>query len=209
MLVIAESTQLSEPERRLDLERATVDDSMKEAFGAEGEGLLQFIGMGEGLKPHIKMATPSFDSLLLTTDGAHTIGDEVLAKVYLNAESLSEAAKRITALARWIGGQDNATVAAVAAPALGRLASVRKDAEIAIWNPFGQLQIAWITPTERLPRVSDPSTQGSIDSQSKKKPGKRNKRNRNKNKKAANSEDNVQLDIGFSSDESNNKDADS
>lgn len=133
------------------LERATKDDNMKEVFGAEGEGLLQYIGMGEGLKPHVRMPLLDFGSLLITTDGAHAVGDETLAQIYFNAETPSEAAERLTALARWMGGQDNATVALITAAALDYPTTGRQDAEIVLWSPFGQFQIAWATPPKEMP----------------------------------------------------------
>jgi PPM family protein phosphatase len=53
------------------LSRVTVDDSLEEAFGGQGRELLQFVGIGRGLKPHINGMDPSIRSIAITTDGIH------------------------------------------------------------------------------------------------------------------------------------------
>jgi PPM family protein phosphatase len=53
------------------LSRVTVDDSLEEAFGGQGRELLQFVGIGKGLKPHIDKIGPAVRSIAITTDGIH------------------------------------------------------------------------------------------------------------------------------------------
>jgi PPM family protein phosphatase len=51
------------------VERLTVDDSLEEAVGGHGRELLQFVGMGAGMQPHIRAVPSGVMELALTTDG--------------------------------------------------------------------------------------------------------------------------------------------
>jgi PPM family protein phosphatase len=96
-----------------ELSRATVDDSLEDAFGGQGRELLQFVGIGKGLKPHISRLEPSVRSIAITTDGIHFLDSSLLENIYLRAPDRRSAADRLIALSRWFGGPDNATIAIV------------------------------------------------------------------------------------------------
>ena len=98
------------PQNSADFKRLTVDDTMEEAYGAEGRGLLQFIGMKGGLLPHINQVSNPSLRLVLTTDGAHFVGDETLRKIGENAPDVTSFGSRVLDAARWLGGSDNATI---------------------------------------------------------------------------------------------------
>lgn len=89
------------------------DSSSSDLPGRASE-LLQFVGMGKGIMPHIEdlASHGQFRCLFLTSDGAHGIDEIVFSEIVRNATSPSYIAKRLTALAEWTGGKDNATVAA-------------------------------------------------------------------------------------------------
>lgn len=103
-------------ERDIDgnrLSRVTVDDSLEEAFGGQGRDLLQFVGIGKGLKPHIDKIEPAVRSIAITTDGIHFLESSLLESIYLRAPDRRSAADRLLALSRWFGGPDNASIAIV------------------------------------------------------------------------------------------------
>lgn len=94
------------------LQRLTVDDTLEEAFGGHGRELVQFVGLGDGIAPRVTSFGPGFDQLLLTSDGVHFIPPDLLQAIILKAQDPRRAADRLLALARWLGGPDNATIAA-------------------------------------------------------------------------------------------------
>jgi serine/threonine protein phosphatase PrpC len=103
-------------ERDIDggkLNRVTVDDSLEDAFGGQGRELLQFVGIGNGLKPHLDRVDPSARSIAITTDGIHFLESSLFESIYLSAPDRRSAADRLLALSRWFGGPDNATIAIV------------------------------------------------------------------------------------------------
>ena len=83
------------------------------SLGRLGE-LLQFVGVGKGIVPHridLRNSPSLFKCLFLTSDGAHRLHQPVFNEVVKSSSGIVEIAKRLTALAEWTGGKDNATVA--------------------------------------------------------------------------------------------------
>jgi serine/threonine protein phosphatase PrpC len=81
--------------------------------------LLQFVGLGKGTVPHridLRNSLSPFKCLFLTSDGAHRLHQPVFDEVVKSSPGIVEIAKRLTALAEWTGGKDNATVAIWHAP---------------------------------------------------------------------------------------------
>ena len=48
-------------------DRLTVDDSLAEAVGGHGRELIQFVGMGDGIKPHVRRIPDGSTGFLITT----------------------------------------------------------------------------------------------------------------------------------------------
>ena len=65
------------------LKRLTTDDSLAEAVGGHGRDLLQFVGMGKGMQPHIAPIPNDARQLAITTDGIHFIESATLEAVRL------------------------------------------------------------------------------------------------------------------------------
>lgn len=97
----------------------TRDDSIAAQLAAQGvEGaedarrdLLQFIGIGEDLRPHI--GTHGYDDLrfvVITSDGAHDAPPTTLARILHHASGVGESQRRLIDLSLWLGGLDNASV---------------------------------------------------------------------------------------------------
>ncbi|MGJ8660898.1 MAG: PP2C family protein-serine/threonine phosphatase [Bacteroidota bacterium] len=101
-----------------NLEQHSKDDTLRgQLIGYvanvnSGNELLQYVGMGEGLQPHI-IAIPNLDkpfSFLLTSDGTHVVGDQNLNQILKNSPSMEYTLKRIMALSSWWGGVDNGSL---------------------------------------------------------------------------------------------------
>ncbi len=133
------------------LDRLTVDNSLADAFGGEGRDLLQFIGMGEGLTPHVRDVPSEAQGVLITTDGVHFLDSTLFSQIFLQSDTLRQAVDRLAALARWFGGPDNATLAAFAPGDLRE--SDMEEGVLEIWTPSESVEILW------LPRSSVPAPQ--------------------------------------------------
>lgn len=134
------------------LEQASVDDTIAGQLGKtsdlsfEQSRLLQFVGMGDELEPHIGVFDDVRDSGVLTTDGVHylTSSPGLLDQIVSHAPDPGTCAKRLVELSKWCGGLDNGTVAIVS------LSSAEQNNEeipfpcFEVWDAFGELQI--ITP---------------------------------------------------------------
>lgn len=126
------------------LERLTVDDSLEEMVGGHGRGLLQFIGMGEGIRCHIKYVAPEFDKLLLTSDGVHFISHATLEDVFVNASEPFQIVSRLSALARWSGGPDNASLAVLSIAKIEGDLQESDSESLYFWDSFSELNILWL-----------------------------------------------------------------
>jgi serine/threonine protein phosphatase PrpC len=127
-----------------NVKRLTTDDSLAEAVGGHGRDLLQFVGMGEGMQPHITPIPSDTRQLAITTDGIHFIDSATLESVLNHSTSLKLASERLTALARWCGGPDNASSALIDLPSLMQEVRNGVDGTVELWDPFGNLTAMWI-----------------------------------------------------------------
>lgn len=130
-------------ERKI-LDRLTVDDSLEEMVGGHGRDLLQYIGMGEGLKAHVKYVTPDFDKLLLTSDGVHFVHQKAMEDVFINSLDPSQAVSRLSALARWSGGPDNASLAVLSIAKIENLLRESDTESLDVWDAFSELNLLWL-----------------------------------------------------------------
>jgi serine/threonine protein phosphatase PrpC len=128
------------------LEQITIDDTLaglrpkaNDDLHARNE-LLQYIGMGDGLEPHIIESPSSWDLMLLTSDGTHYFDKGVMQMVIQNAREPAVAARRLVEIAKWCGGRDNASMAIVA-PMIVKEHLLDDAGLIQVWDPFGELQM--------------------------------------------------------------------
>jgi len=131
-------------ERRL--QRATVDDNLAEAFGGNGRELVQFVGIGEGISPHVSSLSKHAESFIITTDGAHFIDEGIFSTIFLNSSTVLQAVERLVAVARWLGGPDNATLAAFKRDLLHQAPAPIEEAIIELWGAFDSLQLMSMPP---------------------------------------------------------------
>lgn len=149
--------------------RLTVDDSMEEAVGGYGRGLLQYIGMGDGIQAHIKRLIPD-QAYLMTTDGLHFVEKSTFEKVIANSPNHRSVSERISALARWCGSPDNASSAIFDPAEIQFEVNPTSDPSricFEFWDSFASLQIIPATSVGHggVQNVSDKMAErlGSVD----------------------------------------------
>ena len=133
-----------------DLTQVSVDDTIAGQLGKSPEAafeqskLLQFIGMGDGLEPHIaEFDGEPVDAVVLTTDGVHYLAHTPgwLGQIVGNAPDPGMCVKRLVDLAKWCGGTDNATVAMITLPVDWEPEDRPPYPCFEVWDAFGELQI--------------------------------------------------------------------
>lgn len=137
------------------LTQISVDDTIAGQLGKHVEAgigqsnLLQFIGMGKQLEPHVsRLETGLQGSVLLTSDGVHFINPDWIGQIIGHSPDPGVCVRRLAELAKWCGGPDNASVAMIALDVAVDIPFSEPLYEI--WDPFGELQII-IGAEQRLP----------------------------------------------------------
>ncbi len=111
--------------------------------------LLQYIGMGKGLEPHV-IDLPNLNdisSFFMTTDGVHFVSKVTIEAIVRGSTEPGIIAKRLVEVSQWCGGKDNSTV--VVANDLSSLLTKNNDKQltsgsIEIWDSFGDVQLLGI-----------------------------------------------------------------
>jgi len=148
-----------------ELIQLSTDDTIAGQLGKgdqatfEQSKLLQYVGMGADLEPHIGEFQALSDSrLLLATDGVHYLAKSPnwFEQVVSNAPDAGVCVKRMIDLAKWCGGTDNGTVAIlpahVPATLFGR--GVGPNC-LEIWDAFGELQILSVQVSPSIAMAPD------------------------------------------------------
>jgi hypothetical protein len=155
--------------------------------------LLQFLGMGEGIEPHILTGLPEDSSAyLVTSDGIHG-APEALAQVVRNARTDGELVRRLIDLSDAFGGHDNGT-AFVLPTRLEPQQDEDQGLNLRFWSASDRLEI-WIpvladdVRQDRLPpalteaRDADAGERADTRQKPQKDPSKRRSRRASKKKK--------------------------
>ena len=159
------SVESDEPKQR------SVDDTLAGHFG-ENNGafthrneLIQFVGIGEEIEPHIVPLSVSVDKdirVLITSDGVHFMDKNLIGTIIKNAKEPAVAVQRLTELSKWCGGKDNAS--ALMSSSYNDLMTFRDGAKFGvteIWDPFGEIQlIAPLSQQKNIPQHEDSKKQG-------------------------------------------------
>jgi serine/threonine protein phosphatase PrpC len=104
--------------------------------------IVQYVGMGTDLQPHIsRLACPPGSKLVLMSDGAYRPSATVFDQISRNSETPLELVQRLVALARWTGGHDNASALVVATRVEDDRESSRDEAVVEVWSPAGKLEL--------------------------------------------------------------------
>ena len=140
------------------LTQLTVDDTVAAQLQCLGKAtsieansdsrLLQFVGLGAGLEPHVRTVPTDGRALLLTTDGIYGVPASVLEWVVNGTGRLQLLAERLVLASEWNGGHDNATVVAVS---YGNGSGTQESHEsVEFWVP-GEHVVVVTTPNHRIP----------------------------------------------------------
>lgn len=137
-----------------EINQLTVDDTIAGQLDANSTNgsygrneLLQFIGMGRDIQPHlIEFPKTSKDSLiLLTSDGIHFLPKEVMKTISQHANEPAVTIKRLLELSKWCGGTDNGSIVATrqtfASASQAELINSSNTRRIEIWDAFGEIQL--------------------------------------------------------------------
>jgi PPM family protein phosphatase len=94
------------------------DDTLAGYLGSAAKGenrnhLVQYVGMGENLEPHIVEIPRRYTTLILSTDGVHGVPANILNDVVLGSDSYQAMVRRLLSLNEILGGRDNATALVV------------------------------------------------------------------------------------------------
>ena len=94
--------------------------------------LTQFVGVGEDIAPHhyTNDFVLSEDAFLLTSDGGHFIGDDLLHEMVENSPTEQELVKRLVTISKWLGGNDKASVIYVSPGASKKISRLQYKVDI-------------------------------------------------------------------------------
>lgn len=136
---------------RTDLSLITVDDTLEGVLrrpqAASDEDnldnrLIQFVGIGADLDPHISFVTDTEDAWwLLTTDGAHSLGRQLLQAICDGAASVGELGRKLTFVADAAGVSDNASLAVLQVSALEPSYRFNRGTSLVVWTPTDKLEL--------------------------------------------------------------------
>lgn len=145
--------------------RLTIDDNLAERVGAGGRELVRFVGMGDGFGFDLINIAADQQRLVLTSDGVHFIASETFEALARHSSSIRIFVERITALARWCGSPDNATIIAVDLENSVETFDT-PDGMVVFQDPFSSIALPVITsaaepvlnpPAEAPPPVAPPA----------------------------------------------------
>lgn len=106
--------------------------------------LVQYLGMGEGLEPHLITSPRPLESILLTTDGIHNAATELFGRVVRRSvEGSTELISRLLTLSDLAGGRDNSTAVSIATKLDPDFAAAYDGLKLSFWSVSHQVEI-WI-----------------------------------------------------------------
>lgn len=144
------------------LVQTSIDDTIAGQLGkspedsSEQSRLLQFVGMGPDLEPHVAIFdAESIDAVILTTDGVHFLSPSPgwMSQVIRHSPDPGVCVKRLIDLAKWCGGPDNATLAMITLPIDAQIETKPDYPCLEIWDAYGELQL--ICPPPSTARSAD------------------------------------------------------
>ena len=140
------------------VDQLTTDDTVRGQIGdlvghARNEqfetGLLQFIGVGRDLEPHVRAVPSGGRALVLTSDGVHSLPPAIFEWVAKNAKALQAATERFVQASEWHGGQDNAT--ALALGLANGYGEGRQAGPVEFWVPGDHLVVFALSTSVETP----------------------------------------------------------
>ncbi|MER8753727.1 protein phosphatase 2C domain-containing protein [Mesorhizobium sp. M1050] len=177
--------------------------------------LLQFIGIGDSIDPHIFPVEGQVRKrFLLTSDGAHSLGRKILEGIFRNTRGAVDAVRRLTYIADATNVADNATAVALSMADFSPVPQFHSGSTLMVWSPSGALEI-WLqgggadSTDSPIKRVASGHPAPKREKSSKPKPragSKRNVREKVKDFKEKPKSQRPQLSIKFGGDGSSSDD---
>lgn len=116
--------------------------------------LLQFVGVGKDIEPHIlPVSGVGQNTFLITSDGAHSIGRRFLEGISNNAGSPGDLVRKLTFVADAVGVEDNSSAVALYVPEFYPPPPFHSGTSITVWTAIGQLEL-WLATPEIRPEQS-------------------------------------------------------
>ena len=115
--------------------------------GAEAHKLLQFVGMGPDIDPHVIEIPGELTRTVIMTDGAHGIPEDALELLVTRASMPLQVTRRVVQAAQWMGTRDNGTAICVQAPVRFRPSAIERS--VRLWDAWGELHL--VNPTDGRP----------------------------------------------------------
>jgi serine/threonine protein phosphatase PrpC len=128
--------------------------------------LLQYIGIGPDIEPHVaRFLTLPDTRLLLTSDGVHYLQADLMEKLASHAPDHALYIRRLIELSKWCGGHDNASAVIVLPNEYDGLNGSSDDPFLyEVWDAFGELQLVVQTPPPITLNVPKEPIDGAADS---------------------------------------------
>lgn len=164
-----------------ELKQITVDDtiagelnklkgfnSSRSVGNTFADQLAQFVGIGEGMEPHVYPISADL-TYLLTSDGVHNMNPDTLNQIVSFGETPQVVVSRLLHVSRWCGGNDNATAICVS--------PLRADWSVSppwssgdwleIWDAVGKLELPIHQPSAPSTRSETPKRTESTETKTK------------------------------------------
>lgn len=156
------------------------DDTVQGVVRAQNEGhgegrdedeldnrLLQFVGIGDGLAPHVIRLEGGADrTWFVTTDGAHGVGRKLLHSLARNARSVGDLARKLTFVVDAAPLGDNASIAAIRPSEFSSNAPFSDGLNLTVWTPANRLEI-WLPDLQAVIGRQSPQPANPIKAPSK------------------------------------------
>jgi serine/threonine protein phosphatase PrpC len=133
-----------------DLKQLSIDDTLAQALGNQrsldvrANQLIQFVGMGDDVEPHVfDVLQINFDSLLVTTDGTHNVPSEAFAQAIRIPSTNLDLLRRLLTISDALGGRDNATALLVPTRITHLNDQPQQGLGLEFWSVSDRLEI-WI-----------------------------------------------------------------
>jgi serine/threonine protein phosphatase PrpC len=152
--------------------QVSVDDTMRAALAASGqkdfesgpehEKLIQFVGMGSDLQPHVVPieARDLGRFVLVCTDGAYRMPSDAFARLTTRAKTPKQMVERLLAVSDWLGAVDDASAVVLSSKFLAERARAPRVARspegavvLRVWG-VGQAAMVLFSAREELGRRS-------------------------------------------------------
>lgn len=149
-----------------EIDQITRDDTLEAIIHGRGQGhsdeksgaLLQYIGMGSDLQPHVTPTQSYREQLVvLTTDGAHAIDPSTFEDICSEARTADELTKRLLLIAEATGAKDNATAISVIPSRLIPAHGFVAGQSIQLWSPWQRLNI-WLPDEFETANIAVPQS---------------------------------------------------